>query len=89
MIPAREPQPEAAGARAQGCADDACGHLGEALPQAGPGAQAEPASRVERASQVESYRPLTIERYRKDDGRALILFVGTEPDHGPGAEAAR
>jgi hypothetical protein len=30
---------------------------------------------------MEEYGPLAVERYRKDDGRALLLYELREPEH--------
>jgi hypothetical protein len=45
-------------------------------PAAG-GALAQPPERA----RMEEYGPLAVERYRKDDGRALLLYELHEPEH--------
>jgi hypothetical protein len=44
---------------------------------AGAGSLARPPERAP----MEEYGPLAVERYRKDDGRALLLYELREPEH--------
>ena len=43
----------------------------------GPDSQS-PAEQAEAGRPPERFGPLTVERHRKDDGRALILYTRTE-----------